>query len=359
MVKRSTAAGLRRRLIAAGIVATVLPFAACAANPEKPSAAGDSAELAVVFQPAAESLAMVNQLYAFASDSFAEAGIDVTYNPLIANAVQASQAVATGAADIGVVASNGTLAAVGNGLDVVSVATITKGSTTQITLRDDVIKRLGVKPDAPIQERVEALKGLSLALPTPGSMTDLMTRKLLSTYGVDPDKEVTIRPITEPSALVTAAREGQVDGFAFSPPTSVQPVDGGYGSVWITLAEVPEFQQLPFCDIITSRKFITENPKAVAAFLNVMTDAASAIESDPDAAGEMVRAKYYDQLDPALWTLAWDSSYPTGLKGFEPSEKGFDLLLQIINDQADEPVEVAFEAVYDTTFLDDLTGDAS
>lgn len=345
------------RALALGAIAVVaLSVAGCTGSPSAgpTSTGGEQESFSVVFQPATESLAVVNQLYAFANDAFADAGIDVTYNPVISNAVQASQAVATGSADIGIVGSNGVMSAVGSGLDVVSVATITKGSTTQITLRDDVIETLDVKATDPIEDRIEALKGLSLALPAPGSLTDLAVREMLALYDLVPDQDLTIRPLSEPAALVTATREGQVDGLAFSTPTSVQPVNEGYASVWLSLSEVPEYEELPFIDVITSRKFLQENRPAVLAFVRVLQEAADAVEADPEAAGVVIRSAYFEDIDEALWDLAWESSYPRAIQGFFPSEEGFDVMLEVINNQSDQPVDVDYTDVYDLSLLDEL-----
>lgn len=340
-------------LAATALVASLVGCAAAEPNNPDPG----EQNLAVVFQPATESLAVVNQLYAFASEGFEQAGIDVTYNPVISNALQASQAVATGSADIGIVGSNGVLTAVGGGLDIVSVATITKGSTTQITLRNDVIETLGVTVDDPIEDRIEALKGLSLALPAPGSLTDLTVRQMFALYGIEPDREIVIRPLGDPSALVTATREGQVDGLAFSTPTSVQPVEEGYASVWVSLAEVPQFEELPFIDVITSRKFLQNNREAVKEFVRVLLEASESVEAEPASAGDAIKGVYFPDLSDGLWDLAWASSYPTATRGFMPTQEGLDVMLGVINDQTEQPVNVSFDAVYDLSILEELAAE--
>jgi ABC-type nitrate/sulfonate/bicarbonate transport system substrate-binding protein len=351
----STPTRVRRiRPIATALITIAAIALAGCATPESAPADGKPASKDIVFQPSTESLAVINQLYGFANDSFAKAGLNVTYNPVISNASQATQAVATGAADIAIVGTTGVLPGVATGMDIVSVATITKGSTTQITLRDEVIKKLGIKPDDPLKKRIAALKGLTLALPAPGSLTDLTVREMLRLYHLDADKDTVIRPLADPTALVTAMREGQVDGFAFSAPTSVQPVTDGYASVWISLAEVPEYKQLPFIDVVTSRKFLQNNREAVIEFLKVLKKSADAIEKDSDAVAEVIKKKYFADLDPNLWKLAWDFSYGTATHGFVPEKSGFDVLLKIINNQTDQPVDVKFSDVYDLSLLKEL-----
>jgi len=341
----------RRRFVAAAILAAAAAgLTACA-----DSGGSGSEEGTIVFQPATESMAVLTQLGAFASDAFEEAGLDVEYNTPIPNAAQAAQSVTTGA-DIAIVGSSGVLPGVEAGRDMVTVATLTKGPTTQITLRDDVIEKLGIGDDASTEEKIKAMKGLKLALPQPGSLTDVVTREALRLYGIDADKDMTIRPITEPSALVTAVREGQVDGFAFSAPTSVQPVAEGYGSVWLTLDQVPELADLPYIDVVTSKTFLEERRDDVVAFVKVLKESSEQLADDPDAVKGLVKDTYFADLDQSIFDLAWSFSLPTAQRGIEPSEEGFDALITMTENQTGEKVDVAFDDVYDLSVLEELGG---
>ncbi|MFF5989438.1 ABC transporter substrate-binding protein [Prauserella flavalba] len=348
---RRSRAGLRGR-VAALFAAMTLLVAACASPPQR----GEGS--AVVFQPSAESFAMLTQLNAFSGDFFARQGVDVTYNPVIPNAAQATQSV-TGGADIAIVGSTGVVPTVAAARDVVTVAVIAKGPTTQITLRDDVIDRLGVSPDAPVRERIAALKGLSLALPTPGSATDVMVREALRSYGVQPDSDLTIRPVTEPSALVTAMREKQVDGFAFSAPTSVQPVAEGYGTVWLSVSDLPEYADMPWIDVVTSRQYLKDHRATVVKFVRALSEAASDLRANPDQAADRIRNKYYPDLSEQAFGKSFELALPSALKDPMPTQHGLDVLLEVVNASADSPSQVQFDELYDRTVVSDAGGGKS
>lgn len=356
MVATTAARGLRGRLSilasAAGAVALVAASAACTSSSREatPQSTDPDAVLSVTFQPATESFAVLTQLNAFAGDYFTAEKLDVTYNAPIPNAAQAAQSVTTDA-DIAIVGSTGVVPGVAARRDMVTVAVITKGPTTQITLRNDVIERLGITPDAPIRDRITALRGLSIALPQPGSTTDVAVRQAMKLYGLDPDQDVTIRPITEPAALVTAMREGQVDGFAFSAPTSVQPVAEGYASVWVSLSDIPEMAQLPWIDVVTSKTFLENNREVVKRFLRALVKAAADLETDPEAAKARIKEKYFPQLDLDVFDLAFELSLPTALQGLEPSADGLRTLLETVNSNSDNTLEVTAEQLYDTSVL--------
>lgn len=319
-----------------------------AAQPVDPNAVID-----VTFQPATESFAVLTQLNAFAGGYFEKEKLNVTYNPIIPNAAQAAQSVTTNA-DIAIVGSTGVVSGIAARRELVTVAVLTKGPTTQIVLRNDVIQRLGLTPDSPIADRFQALKGLTLALPQPGSTTDTATRQAMKLNGVEPDKDLTIRPIAEPAALVTAMREGQVDGFAFSPPTSVQPVADGSAQVWVTLSDLPQFKELPWIDVVTSKDYLEKNREAVLRFVRALDAAEKDLEANTAAASTAIKAKYFPDLADEIYKLAFDLSLPTATQGLAPSTNGLQVAIETINANADNKVDVKPEQVYDTSILDDL-----
>lgn len=337
------------------VTAASILGAACGGTPAAaPQPSGEPNQtLKITFQPATESLAVLAQLNAFAGGYFDREKLQVTYNPVISNAAQAAQSVTNGSADIAIAGSTGVVAGVAARRDMVTVAVITKGPTTQITLRNDVIQRLGISATAPLATRMKALKGLRLALPQPGSTTDVAVREALKANGLDPDKDLTIRPITDPTALVTAAREGQVDGFGFSPPTSVQPVAGGYGAVWVTLSDIPTLKKLPWIDVVTSKAYLKSNREAATRFVRALYKSAQDLKAKPEDARTRIKSKYFPDLNSQIYNLAFDLSLPTAIQGIDPDPSSLPTLMTVVNSNLDTKVTVSAAQLYDTTVLGD------
>lgn len=346
-----------RRASSVGAALALVAVVAAGCGGDEPSGPAQTVDantvIDVTFQPATESFAVLTQLNAFAGGYFEAEKLNVTYNPIIANAAQAAQSVTTNA-DIAIVGSTGVVSGIAARRDLVTVAVLTKGPTSQITLRNDVIQRLGVTPDSPLRDRIQALKGLTLALPQPGSTTDTAVRQAMKLYGVEPDKDLTIRPITDPPALVTAMREKQVDGYAFSPPTSVQPVADGSAQVWVSLSDLPEFKELPWIDVVTSKDYLKNNREAVTRFVRALDKAEKHLEADTAAASTAIKAKYFPDLKDDIFKLAFELSLPTATQGLAPSPNGLQVAVETINANADNKVDVTPEQVYDTSILDDL-----
>jgi NitT/TauT family transport system substrate-binding protein len=325
-------------------------MAACGGSADGSSSAKGGLDPDVVFQPATESMAVLTQLSAFSGDYFAKEGLKITYNTPIPNAAQAAQSV-TGNADIAIVGSSGVIPGVAAGRDMVTVATLTKGPSTQVTLRNDVIAKLGLNPSSPIADRIKALKGLTLALPQPGSSTDVIVRQALGAYGLNPDKDIKIRPITDPPALVTAMREKQVDGFAFSAPTSVQPVSEGYATVWFTISDLPEYSDMPWIDVVTSKKYLKENRPTVVKFVKALQAGADDLKNNEAAASKRIKDKYFAKLDQKTYDLSFKLALPTSQKGLEPTESGLKVLLDVVNATADKKFDVTFKQGYDASVV--------
>jgi NitT/TauT family transport system substrate-binding protein len=350
-MSRITQAGTRALLSA--VVASAFAFSACATDGK---AGASSEDGTVVVQVASESFGMLSQLMLFAGDYLEEEGLEIEYLPANPNAAQVAQSV-TSSADIAFPGSTGVLPAVAAGRDVVSIATITQGPTTQLAVRKDAIEKTGVTADAPLEERIQALKGLTLGLPAAGTVTDILVRDLLSRNGVTPEKDVTIRPIADVTALLTAMREGAVDAIAFSPPTSVQGVQEGYAEIWASLGsgEIPEFEPMPFVDVVTSQAFLDQRGEDVEKFLRALDAASKALSEDPEAAAKIIKERWLPDLDQEVFDLSFEYSLPSSQRGLVPTQEGFEILLQTVNATSDEEIDVSFEDVYDTELISKIT----
>jgi NitT/TauT family transport system substrate-binding protein len=330
-----------------------------ASNDATATTAVDAAKdpIKVKFLPATESLAVLTQLQAIAKDYFKQEGVDLEYLGVLANAAQAAQTVVTGAADIAGTGSTGALTTISGNRDVVSVALISKEPTTLLTLTNKTIAELakkGVTPKSPIKDRIAALKGLTIALPAPGSSTDIVIRTTMNEYGVDPNKDVTIQPVNDGPGLVAVARQGRVDGYAFSPPDSVIGVAEGWGSVWVSYpaGDVPAFKGMPLTDIVTSRKYLTDNPEAVRRVLKALWRASEDIKNDPEGVRKTVKDRWFKDLDPKVYDASFDAVLPGFQRGLVPEKPGFETLLKTFNVGRPAPVSLTFDEVYDTKLVE-------
>jgi NitT/TauT family transport system substrate-binding protein len=232
---------------------------------------------------------------------------------------------------------------------------------TQLTLSNAAIKKIaakGVTQNSPVADKIRALKGMTLALPTAGSGTDTLIRTVLEKYGLNPSKDVTIEPIADSNAMVTQVEEGRADGYAFSPPTSTQAEAQGWGAVWINFATgaVPSIAGIPDTDVIVNNNFLKANPEAVRRVLKAMWRAANLLKTDPNAAASAVKKMYFADLTQSEFEAAYKASLPAFNGGLIPSQDGFNLQVEQLNSAKPPPptpISVKLHQVYNTAFVKD------
>jgi ABC-type nitrate/sulfonate/bicarbonate transport system substrate-binding protein len=310
----------------------------------------------MTFLPATESLAVLTQLQAISKNYFEEEGLDLNYLGVLANAAQAAQTVVTGQADVAGTGSTGVLTVLSANRDIVAVAQISKEPTTIISLTNkavDAMKAKGITQSSPVRDKLNGLKGMTLGLPAAGSSTDILVRSTLTAYGVDPDKDLTIQPVNDGPGLAAAARQGRVDAYAFSPPDSVLGVAEGWGQIWVSYPrnDVPEFAAMPLTDIVTSRKYLKENPEAMRRLMRALWRAANDIKNDPESVRKAVKERFFKDLDPAVYNASFDAVLPGFQRGLIPEASGFPVLLKTFNVGRSQPVALSFEEVYDTALV--------
>lgn len=294
------------------------------------------------------SVTLLPQLAAITLGCFEQQGLEMNLLPPIASSATTVQLLETGDADIVQGGLTGLLAPIAQGRDVVVFGDVAK-LTLILQMSDENLakfKTAGLTPESPIKDRVAALRGLTIGAPARGSSTDLLLRAMLEEYGLDPDKDVTIQPFPDLTGIPPALRAGTIDAAMTSPP---QP-DGG---MWINLAanEVPSFDGTAVTVLATTRAFIEKNHEAVERFAKAQWCGWQALEDDPDAAIAAVKARYFPDIDQALYDAGVELVMPA-FEGLIPDPAGFETLLGIYNSAQDKPLTLTFDQVYDKTIAE-------
>ena len=135
------------------------------------------------------------------------------------------------------------------------------------------------------------LKGLKLGISTPGAGTDLTLRLILAEGGLDPQQDVRIVPVGEPSTQIAALKNGVIDGtMAFEPiqtelvlgqhvAKSVLDIEGGQG---------PKiFREYAYNGIFARSAYIVAHPDIAQHMVDTIVEAEQVI-NDPQRTDEVV-----------------------------------------------------------------------
>lgn len=223
---------------------------------------------------------------------------------------KAGAAVIGGSAQFGFTSLDDMVGAVEKGQDLKVFAVAGIGSTTGIVLRKSVAERLKISDKDPIEKKVQALKGLKLAISTPGSGTDQTLRFILRRYGVDPEKDLEILTTGSVVNSLAAYVQGSADGASLSSPSTETAVieNDGLNLINTATGEVPELTDQINVGFWSTGDWITKNPEVATAATIALWRALDYMQQNPDPAAELVRKEAWDKTDPRVFKLAWESN---------------------------------------------------
>ena len=215
-----------------------------------------------------------------------------------------------------------------------------------LVLTNAAMDKAGIKVDMPVDERVKRLRGLQIGISSPGASTDKVLRSMFASRGLDPDKEISIKPLGNAETILTAFAQGAVDGFVYSAPVPDVARTRAPATIVIDplAGDVPEFQDAPFAALCTSRETIEKKRGPLLATVRAFTKAIKYIATHPDETGQITRARF-KELDPEVFNAVFKRS----LKGLptEPilTEHQFNQLMKWVNLTEKTPIKVKYEDI--------------
>ncbi|MGH3757542.1 ABC transporter substrate-binding protein [Actinophytocola sp.] len=339
----------RRRLTAAASALLVLAALGGCAAPKEIAAEGEDGRISIDYVQSTDSLAYVPIYIAINMGYFEEEGVDFNRVPNAGTSAQTAQAVVTGQGQVAATGSTGVYGVVAQERDVTSIATIVKKSLLELTLGKAAVDRLrakGITPESPVEDRVRALRGLTIGAQPEGSFARVQLEATLREFGLAAS-DVRLVAISEPNALVPAMREGQIDGFAFSLPTTRVPVVDGEGSLWVSYprGDVPSVSDTYYIDLLTSRLALDANREPLLRFLRAVWRAYDLLENDPEAAKAAVRKSFPD-LGDELFDVSYGATAAALTGGMVPEQEPFERTAALWESSLDKPANLTFDDVY-------------
>lgn len=278
---------------------------------------------------ASNSMAAGPLLTALALDTFSDHGIAIEEVPFSGSSTNVVAAVMSGETEFGFLGATAAMNAIAEGGPIVMIGGVTKGMQ-ELGLRPDVIEELGVDASAPIEERVEALRGLTIATSAPGSANNAFLTGILQRFGLDPESDVTIVP-SEPAAIVAGIRDGLYDGGFWSIGVLQQNFADGSAEPWISVpdGDVEGYDEFFQAVMITSESTVTEDPELVESFIAAMRDAGDVIEQESDRAKDAVNDRFFSELDADVFELTWQAAVPAFVLDATITRSGLETHLEL------------------------------
>ncbi|MBI2862411.1 MAG: ABC transporter substrate-binding protein [Chloroflexi bacterium] len=242
-----------------------------------------------ITQASPESISLTLTVVAQSKGYWAQEGLDAEF-VFSGSAAKSLTALAAGDAQFSNNIFSQVLTIASKGVPVIAIAAESYRATNNVTMRKDVADRLGVTEKTPFPEKVRALKGLKIAALGPGSETDRMMRFILTSHGLDPDRDVELVSISKPADTVPALKGGSVDAIVIAPPSSEVPIAEGYGIRFINVLG-GEVLGLDFLHVVlaTRRDYVDAHPDVALSAARVIAKVLKFVQQDRSGAQEEVR----------------------------------------------------------------------
>lgn len=278
---------------------------------------------------------------------FAEEGLDVTV-------VQA-----TGGAHVTAVVSGDAFAVIG-GVD--SNALANRGSSDPIlgivncVNRANVylFARTGLFPESDSTEDMAAfLKGKSIVAGRFGGSPNLLTRYLLITCGLDPDKDVTLVENADASTVTAMLQHGQGDiGNGGEPQIS----EGVTAGIWEEpFVKFPDLGDYAYSVLGVKRSTMEDDPETCLAFVRAMLKALQAVQEDHELAARVLEMEF-STLSEEGRAAALERAYEDHLWSVDGviSEAAVEMTMTVLRSSGlfDEPY--SYEDAVDMRFVEML-----
>jgi NitT/TauT family transport system substrate-binding protein len=365
LIRRTRATTRTQRLTRtwlASLAAATLLLSACAGGSRNESgtaasggATGGAQTLPLVMRATGPTFTDLTTLVIVAQNYWEKVGLQVDFQFITAsNAATATQALIARQMDV---ASGGTgsfYTAYAEGkTDLVGLGTVNPSITFGLAVNNDTAKQLaakGVTPSSPVEQRVQALKGLQIAASPQGSTGLKYTRIMLSTYGVDPDKDVTIVPNADNAAQVAATKQGRTNAFANSFPNTNLPEADGWGLLWLNWAkDLPSILPLAAHEYYTTRTWLNKNQETAQRLMKAVALALADLQNPTADLKKKVQAlEGFKDLNPKAFDQGWELSVEA-YKGASPvtTQKMVDNQLGLVNYGREAKFTATVEQLYD------------
>lgn len=230
---------------------------------------------------------------------------------------------------------------------------------SNIVIRGDIAKKLGVTEATPVMDKAKALKGLKLGTTGPGAGPDQLLRYFFQQAGIDPDKDAQLVTVRGPAPMIAAFEQKQIDGFCLSSPTSDVAVSK-FGAVYLfNMANNPPPALADYLYISASvtKKTAAEKGPALTAYCKGVALALKQIAADRDGFKAWAKT-YFADLDPALFEDAFANNVNIYMKTPVPTEAQFkdnmDFLANELKTlgQPPMPANYKFADAFDLRFVE-------
>jgi NitT/TauT family transport system substrate-binding protein len=195
--------------------------------------------------------------------------------------------------------------------DVLNVYNFYSRSLLDLVISKAAAKRIGVPATAPLAQRAAALKGLTLAMTRPNTVTHAELQHLARVGGLGPE-DIHMVAIGDSPSMLAALAQGQIDGFTISIPGGRIAIQRGDAVMWVNNAagDDPSVNPEIFQSLYTQGAYAKVHPDVVRGIIRALKKAVDIIATQPAEATRKVVQPIYAAVKPETMLLAIEAIKP-------------------------------------------------
>jgi len=179
------------------------------------------------------------------------------------------------------------------------------------------------------------LKGKTVGISAPGSVTHLLTLKVLQGIGLDPATDVNIRPIGGEDVRFQALDSGIIQAALLGSQGVIQ---GEKAGLKVIVAAADVIDSLAFSGLATSVKKLKENPEQVRRMSRAALRGLRYVWENKTGTVDVIES--WLKLDRKISTMTYDLALKSYSRNGEVDDRGILLTVDMIN--AREKIEKKF-----------------
>jgi NitT/TauT family transport system substrate-binding protein len=196
----------------------------------------------------------------------------------------------------------------------------------------------------------QGLRGGRLAITRLGAGSDYAGRTWLESVGLRPEQDVALVQAGGQPEVLAALQSGGADAGVLGPPANLLARRAGFPEVGDLTAQPIAFHQE---SIVTSRRFLQEQPAAARAFVQAFVEGLVRLRRDPALVKDVMR-RYTGADDPDVLEEGYQALLRTASTTGRPSLEAIRVGLEHLAESTPTAASAPPEQFVDTTIIDAL-----
>lgn len=235
------------------------------------------------------------------------------------------------------------------GADLTILATI-QGSVSELYLTDTAAERTGITPDAPLQDRIEALRGMTLVSSGQGTTYYNIVQKMLTDAGMSMN-DIQYRTLVDTIAMKQGLVNEAFDAAFWSAGLFADIEAAGDTVTWISVpgGDLSFAESIPTVSLVAPTAFVDADPALAERIHTAFVDAVEALKADPENLSAAIKAQNFPELDQHTWDVAFGLGVAGMMPNLSVDEAGWSALLDM--QQANNPNSDFSSATWETMVI--------